>query len=373
MKNTRKRDNKAAHNGTALCLGEAVDSLQSPAIRKLTDEWSGVEPSKKDMGVVKLTLDRGVKTTIIGTIYGLDFEIEEDGYKANVFFDYYNRRLKIRDYECIDYSSMLRRLAWLAKANSFTKTFVKARPCDFQKFLSHGYMTEGILRYYFKGEDAYVLSRFSSPERIRSKHLIDESMLIEDIIYNTKPLPPRKAAKNIKIIHATEQHIPELVFIYRQVFETYPSPLTNPDYIKAVLNADVRFVLAFEDGQPIGAASADITRKYSNGELTDCATIPAARGKGLMQILLHELEKLLVREGIQTSYSLARAKSIGMNKCFFRMDYEYSGRLINNCDIFGEFEDLNIWVKKLPVKGRRAKGVKVPPTRRALASSRKKN
>ncbi|HCP15639.1 MAG TPA: putative beta-lysine N-acetyltransferase, partial [Peptococcaceae bacterium] len=29
------------------------------------------------------------------------------------------------------------------------------------------------------------------------------------------------------------------------------------------------------------------------------------------------------------------------------MHYEYSGRLVNNCDICGGFEDMNIWVKRL--------------------------
>ncbi|MBT3236896.1 MAG: putative beta-lysine N-acetyltransferase [Bdellovibrionales bacterium] len=332
---------------TNLNLNKAVKSLSSEVVKKVTDEWSGVKPTDKDMGVVQLTLDKGVKTTVIGTIYGLDFEIEEDDYKVNVFFDYYNRRLKVIDYSCKHYSNMLRRLAWLAETNEFDKVFVKAKQEDFQKFLSRGYIMEGILRYYFNGEDAYVLSRFSSATRAESPDLVAESQLIEKIIYESKPKIERKLPENIRLIKADKTHIAQLIYIYRQVFETYPSPLTNPDYIQSVMGRNVHFVLAMQGDEPVAAASAEINLKYSNAELTDCASIPSIQGKGIMQFIMKKLENILKEEKVLTSYSLARAKSIGMNKSFFRLDYEYSGRLIKNCDIFGEFEDLNIWVKRI--------------------------
>ncbi len=328
-------------------LDTTVESLSSKVIKMATDEWSGISPTSKDMGVVQLTLDKGIKTTIIGTIYGLDFEIEESDYTVNVFLDYYNKRLKVLDYKCENYSNMLKRLAWLAEANCFDKIFVKARQDDFQNFLSHGYMMEGILRYYFNGDDAYVLSRFSSAQRAESPDLVNESRLIEKIMYESKPVPQRELPADIKIIKAGKEHISQLVYIYRQVFETYPSPLTNPDYIKSVMDRNVHFVLAMQEGEPVAAASADINQKYSNAELTDCATVPVLQGKGVMQFILQELEKILKQKNILTSYTLARAKSVGMNKSFFRLNYEYSGRLIKNCDIYGEFEDLNIWVKRI--------------------------
>ncbi len=36
-----------------------------------------------------------------------------------------------------------------------------------------------------------------------------------------------------------------------------------------------------------------------------------------------------------------------MNNVFHRLGYEFNGRLVNNCDIFGAYEDMNIWVKDL--------------------------
>ncbi len=336
---------KAVENSVKIVVAEGAQN--SP------DEWSSLQPSEKRMGLVQFTLDKGVKTTVVGTVYGLDFEIEGEGYTVNVFFDYYNRRLKILDYDATDYTAMVRRLAWLAESNQFDKVFVKARSEDFQTFLSHGYMMEGVLRYYFRGKDAYVLSRFSSVDRVHSADLVAEAKLVEELIYHSAPTDQLKPLPDgVKIVQATDEHIPALVATYRSVFETYPSPLTSADFIKSTMERNVLYAMAMRGNEALAAASADVNPKHSNAEMTDCATFPHARGQGLMQHILLALEDELRSRKIMTAYTLARAASVGMNRVFFRLGYEFSGRLINNCDIFGTFEDMNIWVKRLGVPGR---------------------
>jgi hypothetical protein len=44
---------------------------------------------------------------------------------------------------------------------------------------------------------------------------------------------------------------------------------------------------------------------------------------------------------------IARAPSFGMNITFARMGYSFAGRLINNTNIGGQFEDMNVWHKNL--------------------------
>ena len=311
------------------------------------DEWAGLTPSGKEMGLVRFTLDKGVKTTVVGTVYGMDFEIEGDGYTVELFFDYYNRRLKVVGYDAVDYSAMLHRLRYLAESNGFDKIYVKAGRDDFQQFLSHGYMMEGVLRYYFRGEDAYVLSRFSSAERVHSDRLVEEAQLIEKLIYKSERGRAHKLPSECRVVETTKADIPDLVGIYRGVFETYPSPLTNPDYVEATMKRNVLYRMVKHGDKALAAASAEINKKHSTAEMTDCATIPEAQGRGLMQHLLVALEDDLRARDIGTAYTLARGLSYGMNRAFFRLGYEFSGRLINNCDIFGRFEDMNIWVKRL--------------------------
>ena len=312
------------------------------------NEWAVVEPTEKDMGLVRLTLDKGVKTTAIGQLYGLDFEIEGDGFSVRVFFDHYNRRLKVVDYTATDYRALCGRLIWLANANEYDKIFVKAKRNDWQEFLCLGFVLEGILKYYYRGEDAYVLSRFSSLERALSQRVISETDLIETLMRQDRDYSPPPLSDGHQSILCAEEHIPELVALYRRVFKTYPSPLTHPDYIQQTMRRNLLYRAVIDlDSHVISAASSEVDGKHSNAELTDCATLPEYRGRGLMHHLIQTLEMDLVEREIKTGYSLARARSHGMNRVFYRLGYEYSGRLINNCDIYGQFEDMNIWVKLL--------------------------
>ena len=64
-----------------------------------------------------------------------------------------------------------------------------------------------------------------------------------------------------------------------------------------------------------------------------------------MSHILARLESEMRQRGYLCSYTMARSRSFGMNNVFYRLGYEFQGRLVNNCDIFGDFEDMNIWVK----------------------------
>ena len=51
--------------------------------------------------------------------------------------------------------------------------------------------------------------------------------------------------------------------------------------------------------------------------------------------------------GILNAYTIARAISPGMNITFARLGYHYGGRLVNNTQISGGLESMNIWYKSL--------------------------
>lgn len=307
-----------------------------------------MEPTDKGMGLVRLTLDKGVKTTAIGQLYGLDFEIDGKGFVVRVFFDNYNRRLKVLDYEASDYRALATRLSWLAKENQFDKIFLKARKVDWQRFLGLGYVLEGILKYCFRGEDAFVMSKFGTAERMASAQLFKENEIIESLMRGAQAYQPPPLPEGYSMVVAGEKQIPQLVALYRRVFRTYPSPLTHPDYIQQTMARNIVYrAVLNRQGNVVSAASAEMDLKHSNAELTDCATQKSERGKGLMYQLLLALEEDLRQRGVITGYTLARAPSVGMNRVFYRLGYEYTGRLVNNCDIYGQYEDMNIWVKPL--------------------------
>lgn len=118
-------------------------------------------------------------------------------------------------------------------------------------------------------------------------------------------------------------------------------------YMETVFQKDYLYAVAEHKGSIVSAASAELFHSKRSAELTDCATHPDFRGKGLMAGILALLEDKLRRENYLCAYTMARARSFGMNRVFYQMDFTFSGRLVNNCDIYGSYEDMNIWVKKL--------------------------
>ena len=144
-----------------------------------------------------------------------------------------------------------------------------------------------------------------------------------------------------------ESDAEKLAALYRTVFQIYPTPLHNPDYIKETIKDGTIYYSFYCDGMIVSAASAEVNRVYRNAELTDCATLPDHRKHGLMKILLKKLEQELYNQGIYCSYSIARALSFGMNAVLHQLGYVYRGRLKNNVYIFDKLENMNVWVKNL--------------------------
>jgi putative beta-lysine N-acetyltransferase len=81
--------------------------------------------------------------------------------------------------------------------------------------------------------------------------------------------------------------------------------------------------------------------------MTDFATLPHFRGKGLATALLVDMENEMKNQKIRTLFTIARALSPGMNITFARCGYKYSGTLINNTQIFGHIESMNVWYKHI--------------------------
>jgi putative beta-lysine N-acetyltransferase len=99
----------------------------------------------------------------------------------------------------------------------------------------------------------------------------------------------------------------------------------------------------FRNGKAVALSSAEIDFEHSAVEMTDFATLPEFRGKGLSSHLLMRMAEEMKAMGIRTAFTIARAGSYGMNIVFAKCGYEYCGRLVNNTNISGNIESMNIW------------------------------
>jgi beta-lysine N6-acetyltransferase len=265
-------------------------------------------------------------------------------YGTTVRTDNINNRLKIVDYEAIS-KNALKEIIMFAQKNDFGKIISTCLQKDSILFEDSGFINEGIIKSFYKGENAFWYSCFLKAERVLSKHKKREDSIIA--MASDKKGTYRHRKTTLEIRDTTQEDIPMMTDIFKSVFETYPTPVHDEDYLERVMDNRIHFKAAFDNGKLVSIASADMDRKNLNAEITDCATYPQYRGRGLLSRLIKAIEDDLKNMGFYSVYSLSRAINPGINISLSKLGYDYMGRLINNCNICGGFEDMNIWCKKL--------------------------
>ncbi|AQT67099.1 putative beta-lysine N-acetyltransferase [Anaerohalosphaera lusitana] len=236
----------------------------------------------------------------------------------------------------------------LAKKNGYTKIFVKVPMKLGVDFLSRGYVTEATVPDFYDGsEKAVFLAKYFDERRSNDPN-------VKVIAQNLK-LAKEKAgtAKNIVIEpeldigRTTDQDFDEMAEVYKTVFATYPFPIHDPAYLKETAESHVQYYAVRVDGKIAALASSEMDVKGKNSEMTDFATLPEFRKKGLAKKLLTTMEKDMQEQGLKMAYTIARAMSPGMNITFSQLGYEFGGTLVNNTAICGQIESMNVWYKKL--------------------------
>jgi len=147
---------------------------------------------------------------------------------------------------------------------------------------------------------------------------------------------------------ATLDHVLPILNLLNKIFVDYPTPLTEEKIRSSILNKDNLFrIVRDENKKIIAVASGEMDHHRSVVEMTDCATLPEYRGKGLMYWILKKLEDD-IRSLFQITdyYTLARASEAGMNCVFSKLGYSYRGLLEKNCRMPTGYESVNIWCKQ---------------------------
>jgi putative beta-lysine N-acetyltransferase len=259
--------------------------------------------------------------------------------------DLLNGRILVRHFDPKRWNEVEPQLMETALEANTEKIIVLARQQEIRHLLRNGFVLEATVDHFFKHEPVYYMSRFLTQERREAAHWVQEDELLFNVFKTEgRSLPPLRPQVSLRM--ANSQDVPQLLRIYRQTFATYPSSLTDSANLKESLQKNL-FVLAEEKGQVVSAAAAELDPAIQAAEITHCATNPSHRGQGLITRLIRLLEQELPHRGIVNAYSIARARSFGMNVALYQQKYIYGGRLINNCTICGGYEDMNVWGKRL--------------------------
>ena len=237
----------------------------------------------------------------------------------------------------------------LAENKKYSKIFAKVQMKHYRVFYDRGFVKEALVpRFYTDNESAVFMGYYLNKARMADPNTDKYNEIIEKCSIKNNNLPVLN--DGYKIVKCSEKDIPQLSAIYGEVFSSYPFPVHDKKYLEKTMNRNVDYFGVEKGSKLVAVSSAEKDFEQKNAEMTDFATIPEYRGKGLSQLLLLKMENELERKGFRTFYTIARAVSPGMNITFSKLGYEYNGRLINNTQICGSLESMNVWSKVLTVK-----------------------
>lgn len=270
-----------------------------------------------------------------------------DGFAAEVVVSHFNQRLQVISHTGPKLPEMIQALTEESSGRGFGKVFMKATPSDQPALEGAGMVAEAsIVDYFGVDEPAVVMSAFLNEERQQQPVLAKQEDILEAITVRPPDasVPPLPAGYEMSV--AGPGDAKELAALYREVFASYPFPITSPRYLRETMASHVVYrVIRDESGAVVAAASGEMNLEYRNAEMTDFATLPSQRGVGLAQHLLAALEGDMEERKIRQLYTIARARSAGMNRVFYNRGYEHTGTLVNNCHIAGRFEDMHVWCR----------------------------
>lgn len=264
-----------------------------------------------------------------------------------IYLDNMNKRVKVIDSGSISIQT-LEKIKEFASVNQAGKIIANTVLPNLKLFTQAGFCIEGKIDGFFKGADAYCASYFMDSKRKISNNPEQKDKIIAQCLKShSRCIAGGSNTLPYSIRTATQRDIGEIVALFKTVFSTYPTPVYDEEYIRQTMNGKILYKVAESEGKIIGIASADMDIENLNAEMTDCATYSEYRGKGILSNIINELELELKNRNFITLYSLSRAINIGINMVLCKHEYKYAGRLINNCNICGTFEDMNIWTKNI--------------------------
>ena len=239
----------------------------------------------------------------------------------------------------------------LGKQKGYGKLIAKIRKKEASHFLDQGFEIEAVIPNYYPAasqaadlEDAVFVSLFLDCDRQQNT----TKNQCADVLQAIKQLDSKPVTEpRYNVIELVEQDCEKIAALYRSVFQSYPFPIQDPIYIKETMADNISYFGIKQGNDIIAVASAEQDKDNQAVEMTDFATHPDYRGQGLATDLLIAMENKMSALGFINAFTIARAVSFGMNKTFYNLGYQYGGNLINNTQISGNIESMNVWYKSI--------------------------
>lgn len=261
-----------------------------------------------------------------------------------------NERVYLMKLSKEDFPEIINEIENLAEEENYSKIFAKIPSWAKKKFEEEGYEAEAEIPNFYRGElNTYFFSKFIKESRSNLSNEQEKEIKKNIKLAESKKnkFTQLKTNPSFHIRNLTIEDIDKLSELYKLVFKTYPFPIFEKDYIKKTMQENIAYFGAFFNNQLVAASSAEMDIASQNAEMTDFATNPQYTGNNLSLLLLHKMEIEMKKRNMKTLYTIARSHSAGMNITFSKLGYKYSGTLVNNTNISGNIESMNVWYKNI--------------------------
>ena len=307
----------------------------------------GIGASAVVFVVLSLLWPDSAKKKITQSAQSSDTDTIENIEGASVHHGKINNRVYLMKLGTADPVNVISTLETLIAEKRYTKFFAKVPQSAAKAFMDKGFTQEaGIPNFYNGTEDAVFLGKYYDPKR-QSEDLAAKYDAVDNITRQKADSTGDQKNNDCSMRLCTPHDTEAMAQLYAQVFDSYPFAIDDPAYLRETMASHIHYFCIEQDGNIVALASSETDPEHGNVEMTDFATRPDHRGKGYAQALLAFMEDNMQSQGLKTAYTIARAISPGMNITFARAGYTFGGRLINNTNIGGKIESMNVWYKPL--------------------------
>lgn len=286
----------------------------------------------------------------------------------------FNDRIYLMKLSRQDFPDIIEELDRIALREGYSKIFAKVPSFAKDKFVNNDYIIEARIPKFYNGrENVYFMGKYFVESRMFDSRtedineVLDVAMSYENDKKNDKKNYKKNEniceniCKNIKFDLpygfdyriCDKSHIYEIANVYKKVFNTYPFPIYDPEYIAKTMDENFIYFSIQKNGEIVALSSSEMDIDSENVEMTDFATLPEYQGKEFAIYLLHKMEDEMIKRNIKVAYTISRALSHGANIIFAKMGYKYCGTLYNNTNISIDkttsrnFESMNVWYRHL--------------------------
>ncbi len=274
--------------------------------------------------------------------------------KSYIQHGFNNNRIYLMFLAKEDMPGILDTLDHMTNTYGYTKIFAKIPEVFSVDFLEKGYLIEARVPGFYNGkENCIFVGKYKDKER----NIPVDKELNKNVIENALSKRPvnslkfksedYKLSSEFSFKKAETTDIYKMCGLYSKVFNSYPFPLMDSEYIRETMDKNLIYFAIWKGNEIVALSSCEMNIEEKNVEMTDFAVLPEYRGYNLSYFLLMQMEKEMKRNKIKTAYTIARSSSYGMNSTFAKCGYDFSGRLIKNTQIGGKIEDMNVWYKSL--------------------------